>query len=84
MAWLAGLLGRSRPTGNVPDAATCPHDTLTPRWRNRTAMDGPSAPMGYVCHRCHSEFLPAQAPHRTSRHADPPDAPSPAASDDSP
>ena len=43
--------------GNVPDPSACPHDTLWKRWRDHRALEA-SEPIGYVCHRCHAEFLP--------------------------
>lgn len=58
MSWLRTMLGKTAATGNVPDAATCAHETLTPRWRDPAALEESGQPLGYVCHRCHAEFLP--------------------------
>ncbi len=58
MGWLAAKMGRTSSTGNVPAAASCAHEKLSPRWRDPAAMGESGAPMGYLCHRCHAEFLP--------------------------
>ncbi len=44
-----------------PDPRTCPHETLMPRWRGPEVMGEEGGAMGYVCHRCHSEFSPDAA-----------------------
>jgi len=64
---LAKLLGGSQPSGNVPDSGSCPHEQLTPRWRGPEVMDDESKAMGFVCHRCHAEFLPYQVRNRRPR-----------------
>lgn len=46
--------------GNVPDAATCDHEALSARWRDQNGMADGAQPIGYICHRCHAEFLPPQ------------------------
>ncbi len=61
------LRGEGRPSGNVPDPTTCPHDSLVPRWRGPEVMDDDSLAMGFVCHRCHSEFLPYEVENRRPR-----------------
>lgn len=60
MGWLAAKMGgtRSAGTGGVPAAASCAHETLSPRWADPAAMGEPARPLGYLCHRCHAEFLP--------------------------
>ena len=58
MAGLGRLLKTPQPSGNVPDPADCAHETLTPRWSGPEVMDDDSKAMGFVCHRCHAEFLP--------------------------
>lgn len=58
MGWLSERLRRGGTSGNVPDPRNCEHETLSPRWRDPAAMEQPAAAMGYVCHRCHAEFLP--------------------------
>ena len=67
MRRLGKMLGAAQPSGNVPEAASCPHETLTPRWRGPEVMDDDSKAMGFVCHRCHSEFLPYQVRDRRLR-----------------
>jgi hypothetical protein len=32
-----------------------------PRWRGPQAMGDEARAMGYVCHRCHTEFTPLAA-----------------------
>ena len=61
---LRNLFGTGQPSGNVPDPETCPHERLTPRWRGPEVMDDDSKAMGWVCHRCHAEFLPNQVRDR--------------------
>ena len=41
----------------LPDPATCAHDRLLARYRNRTAQLE-DQPMGYKCQRCLAEFMP--------------------------
>lgn len=67
MNLLSRLRGDDRPSGNVPDPATCPHDNLIPRWRGPEVMDDDSQAMGFVCHRCHREFLPSDVVDRRPR-----------------
>ena len=67
MRGLGRMLSTPRPSGNVPDAASCAHETLTPRWRGPEVMDDDAKAMGFVCHRCHSEFLPYQVRNRRLR-----------------
>jgi hypothetical protein len=67
MNLLERLRGEVPPSGNVPDASTCPHETLTPRWRGPEVMDDDGKAMGFVCHRCHSEFLPSAVENRRPR-----------------
>ena len=56
-----------RRSGNLPDQATCPHESLTPRWRGPEVMDDDSKAMGFICHRCHREFLPSAVLNRRPR-----------------
>lgn len=63
MSMLKALFG-GQPHGNVPDPATCPHPNLTPRWRGPEVMDDDAKAMGFVCHRCHAEFLPKAVRNR--------------------
>lgn len=58
MRGLGRLLSTPQPSGNVPDAASCAHETLTPRWRGPEVMDDDSQAMGYICHACGAEFPP--------------------------
>ena len=60
MGWLAAKMGRTSGTGTggIPTEASCAHETLSPRWRDPAAMGECAEPMGYLCHRCHAEFLP--------------------------
>ena len=58
------LSSAQQPSGKVPDRASCAHVTLTPRWRGPEAMDDDAKAMGFVCHRCHAEFLPYQVRNR--------------------
>ncbi len=67
MSLLDRLRGETRPSGNVPDQRTCPHEQLTPRWRGPEVMDDDSQAMGFVCHRCHREFLPSAVLNRRPR-----------------
>lgn len=60
MSWLTARIGKRTSAGNVPSPATCDHPALSPRWRDPAAMGEPGQPMGYLCHRCHAEFLPYQ------------------------
>ena len=54
----ASMPGSGEPaTPWLPDPATCPHDRLLARYRNRTAQLE-DKPMGYKCQRCLAEFLP--------------------------
>ena len=64
MAGLGRLLKTPEPSGNVPDPADCECESLTPRWRGPEVMDDDSKAMGFVCHRCHAEFLPYQVRDR--------------------
>ena len=64
MSLLQRLRRDDRPSGNLPDPDTCPHETLTPRWRGPEVMDDDSKAMGFVCHRCHREFLPSHVADR--------------------
>lgn len=63
MKLLDRLAGRG-PSGNVPSAQTCPHENLVPRWRGPEVMGDDANAMGFMCHRCHSEFLPAAVVNR--------------------
>ena len=67
MSLLAKLRSAAGPSGNVPDQATCPHRQLTPRWRGPEVMDDDSQAMGFVCHRCHREFMPSAVVNRRPR-----------------
>ena len=67
MQRLGKLLATPKPSGNVPEAESCTHATLTPRWRGPDVMDDDSKAMGFICHRCHSEFLPYQVHNRQLR-----------------
>ena len=67
MSLLAKLRRESRPFGNVPDQATCRHEQLTPRWRGPEVMHDDAQAMGFVCHRCHGEFLPSAVVNRRPR-----------------
>jgi hypothetical protein len=58
MSWLRTKMDKTATTGNVPDAATCDHEALSPRWRDAAALGESGRPIGYVCHHCHAEFLP--------------------------
>ena len=40
-----------------------------PRWRDHLHLDDATSPIGYVCHRCHAEFLPSQVAHLLAAHA---------------
>jgi len=53
--------GRDERVVRGPDARTCAHETLMPRWRGPQAMGDEARAMGYVCHRCHTEFTPLAA-----------------------
>ena len=64
---LLDRLRGSAPTGNVPPADTCACENLVPRWRGPEVMDDDSKAMGFVCHRCHSEFLPYEVVNRRLR-----------------
>ncbi len=64
---LLDRLRGSTPAGNVPPAETCAHENLVPRWRGPEVMDDDSKAMGFVCHRCHSEFLPYEVVNRRLR-----------------
>ena len=48
----------------MPSAQTCPHENLVPRWRGPEVMGDDANAMGFMCHRCHSEFLPAAVVNR--------------------
>lgn len=61
---LRSLLGSDEPSGNLPRQNACPHPTLTPRWRGPEVMDDDSKAMGWICHRCHKEFLPHEVRDR--------------------
>ena len=67
MKLLDRLRGSRRSAGNVPPAQTCAHENLVPRWRGPEVMDDDSKAMGFVCHRCHSEFLPYEVVNRRLR-----------------
>ena len=67
MRGLRALFATPRPPGGVPDPADCPCDDLTPRWRGPEAMGDDSRAMGFVCHRCHAEYLPYQVRGRRPR-----------------
>ncbi len=54
------FFGRSAPSGNLPDPATCPHPFLLARYRNNDVLGDESQAMGYKCQRCLAEFLPRQ------------------------
>ncbi len=47
--------------GRESDIHACMHKTLMPRWRGPQAMGDEKRAMGYVCHRCHAEFMPLAA-----------------------
>ena len=55
--------GTGRP-GNLPPRDSCPHAKLSPRWRNPAVMGDDARAMGFVCHRCHAEFLPYEVRDR--------------------
>ena len=61
---IGSLFLARQPSGNVPDAASCAHETLTPRWRGPEEMEDDAKAMGFICQRCHSEFLPYQVRNR--------------------
>ena len=63
MSLLDRLRGASR-AGNLPDPDTCPHEHLIPRWRGPEVMEDDSQAMGFVCHRCHREFMPYEVANR--------------------
>ena len=67
MKLLDRLRGSRPAAGNVPPAQTCAHENLVPRWRGPEVMDDDSKAMGFVCHRCHSEFLPFAVANRRLR-----------------
>ena len=53
--------GRDEQVVRGPDARTCAHEALIPRWRGPQTMADEARAMGYVCHRCHTEFTPLAA-----------------------
>ncbi|MCK9487524.1 MAG: hypothetical protein M0R73_12645 [Dehalococcoidia bacterium] len=42
----------------------CLNTDLMPRWRGPQVMDDDSKAMGWVCHSCGREFLPADVENR--------------------
>ena len=58
MGLIERFFGRSAPSGNLPDPATCPHPSLLARYRNNDVLGDESQAMGYKCQRCLAEFLP--------------------------
>ncbi|MSP22322.1 MAG: hypothetical protein EXR66_04800 [Dehalococcoidia bacterium] len=58
MSPLSSIVGDGLPTpAQFPNPATCAHDRLMARYKNRTAQLAGEA-MGYKCQRCLAEFLP--------------------------
>lgn len=71
MGAIGRLLGFDTRPSYAVDPADCDHPNLMPRWRNHDALGDPSQAMGYVCHRCHGEFLPRQVADRVAASAPP-------------
>ena len=61
---LSKIFGRAKMTyrgvrEQPPIGECCRNRDLMPRWRGPQVMDDDSRAMGFVCHQCGREFLPA-------------------------
>ena len=67
MSLLSAVFGAARPTfrarKNKAPARECSGHTLMPRWRG-PQMEDDALAIGFVCHRCGREYLPAQVAER--------------------
>lgn len=67
MSFLARMFGRAKPTyAGVPQRPprACIGHELMPRWRGPQAMGDDARAMGFVCHLCGREYLPAEVEGR--------------------
>lgn len=68
MSLLSAIFGAAKPTYRArrQKAAQreCLGHTLMPRWRGPQAMGDDAKAMGYVCHTCGREYVPAEVAER--------------------
>ena len=69
MSLLTKIFGRAKmtyaPVAKQPSVdACCVNRTLMPRWRGPEVMGDDNQAMGFVCHACGREFLPADVENR--------------------
>lgn len=68
MSVLTAIFGAVKPTFRETRRQAPPQEclghTLQPRWRGPDVMDNDALAMGFVCHQCGREYLPAEVADR--------------------
>jgi hypothetical protein len=68
MSVLTAIFGAVKPTyretARKAPANDCLDHTLQPRWRGPQVMEDDALAMGFVCHACGREYLPAEVAGR--------------------
>ncbi|MFA7249348.1 MAG: hypothetical protein WC273_06895 [Dehalococcoidia bacterium] len=68
MSLLSAIFGAATPTFRArrrkAPARECVGHRLMPRWRGPDVMDDDTKAMGFVCHVCGREYLPAEVTER--------------------